>query len=115
MTDLDAIVDALAERVAERVAAKLDRSAAPAKRLFTVEEAASYLGRSKHAVYQMKSQGKLHAVADGARVLFDRADLNHWIEMHKRDADGGFSRPRTRPKPVQSAHVPHSRLRKPTA
>jgi len=55
----------------------------PRKRLYTVPQAAEYLGRSPWAVRSMIWSGKLPAVRDGKRVLVDVYDLDHWIEHNK--------------------------------
>ena len=82
--DIDDLLDTLADRVADKVTVRLlDSGKSNRKRLFSVAEAGEYLGRSKHAIYQMKAEGKLPAIQDGARILFDKADLDHWIEMHR--------------------------------
>jgi excisionase family DNA binding protein len=55
----------------------------PRKRLYTIAEAAEYLGRSPWAVRSMIWSGKLPAVRDGKRVLVDVYDLDRWIENNK--------------------------------
>jgi excisionase family DNA binding protein len=53
------------------------------KRLFTITQAAEYLGRSSWAVRAMIWAGKLPAVRDGKRVLVDVHDMDRWIEVNK--------------------------------
>ncbi len=53
------------------------------KRLYTVHEAARYLGRFAWAVREMYYHGKIPAVRDGRRMLFDIADLDAWIKKIK--------------------------------
>lgn len=53
------------------------------KRLYTVSEAADYLGRSAWAVREMFYAGKIPCVRDGKRMLFDIADLDAWVEKNK--------------------------------
>jgi excisionase family DNA binding protein len=53
------------------------------KRLYTIAEAAVYLGRSPWAVRSLIWTGKLPAVRDGKRVLVDIHDLDRWIEVSK--------------------------------
>ena len=82
---LNAVIDVLAERLAARV--RLDfaqnGSAGVKPRLFSVEEAAVYLGRSKEAVEHMIAAGKLAVVRADRRVFLDVRDLDHWIEANK--------------------------------
>ena len=52
-------------------------------RLFTVEEAARYLGRTRKAVEHMIAAGKLPTVKADRRVFLDRKDLDEWIERGK--------------------------------
>lgn len=77
---LDALADAIAERVLERMKAEQQREG---KRLFTVAEAATYIGRSPAAVRHLIAEGVLHPVRRDNRVFLDRADLDRWIEMSK--------------------------------
>ena len=53
------------------------------KRLYSVKEASEYLGRSESALREMQWAGKFPYVKDGRRVLFDKEDLDAWIEMNK--------------------------------
>jgi excisionase family DNA binding protein len=55
----------------------------PKKRLYSVKEAAIYLGRTEWAVREMYYKGKIPCVRDGSRVLFDIRDLDAWIEKSK--------------------------------
>ena len=55
----------------------------PRNRLYTINQAAEYLGRSPWAVRSMIWSGKLPAVRDGKRLLLDVHDLDHWIEVSK--------------------------------
>jgi excisionase family DNA binding protein len=82
---LDALIDALAERVAAKVRAELngDHAEAVKPRLFTVEQAGSYLGRSKEAVQHMIASGKIPTVRIDRRVFIDVRDLDRLIEDSK--------------------------------
>jgi excisionase family DNA binding protein len=62
---------------------KRDHSTRPRKRLYTIPDAAEYLGRSPWAVRSMIWSGKLPAVRDGKRVLVDVYDLDRWIDNNK--------------------------------
>ncbi len=53
------------------------------KRLFTVEEAAVYLGRSPASIRYLVSCGYLEYVRMGKRIFFDREYLDSLIEESK--------------------------------
>ncbi len=53
------------------------------KRLYNVPEAARYLGLSVWGIRELHYSGKIAAVRNGRRMLFDRADLDQWIERSK--------------------------------
>ncbi len=55
----------------------------PHKRLYTVDEAAIYLGRTAHAVRELQYAGKLPIVKIDARVFYDVQDLDKLIEISK--------------------------------
>ena len=55
----------------------------PPKRLFTVKEAAHYLGRSVYALREMIWAGKLPYIKDGRRILLDIRDMDAWAESNK--------------------------------
>ena len=55
----------------------------PRKRLYSIPEAAIYLGRSPWAVRSMIWAGKLPAVKDGKRILVDVYDLDRWVEANR--------------------------------
>lgn len=59
------------------------KSARIAKRLFTIGEAAQYLGRTECAVREMIWAGKLPSVKCDRRVFLDVRDLDSFIEQHK--------------------------------
>ena len=75
---LDSLVDAIADAVAARIIARQ-----PRQRLFSVKDAAEYLGRSPHAIRNMISRKALPTVRQDGRVYLDREDLDRLIEMHK--------------------------------
>lgn len=75
---IDPLVEAIAQRVAEILRRDLGLDT---KRLFSVQEAAEYLGRTPHALRHLKAKGELKVVQRGdPRAYFDRADLDRWIE-----------------------------------
>lgn len=53
------------------------------KRLYNIDEAAIYLGRTKCAVREMLWAGKMPYVKDGRRILLDIQDMNTWIDKSK--------------------------------
>jgi excisionase family DNA binding protein len=55
----------------------------PAKRLYSVSEAAFYLGRTVNALRQIIWAGKIDIVKDGRRVLLDVRDLDAYVERNK--------------------------------
>ena len=65
--------------------AKKNVSAAPAvaPRLLNVKEAAHYLGTSVWMVRQLGYERKLPGIKLGHKVLFDRADLDLFVETQK--------------------------------
>ena len=55
-------------------------------RLLTVEEAATYLGRTKGSVQHLVADGGLPVVRSDRRVFLDIQDLDRWIERNKQEA-----------------------------
>ncbi len=55
----------------------------PAKRLYTVPEAAYYLGRTVDGLREMLYASKLPYIKDGRRVLLDVKDMDAYIERKK--------------------------------
>ena len=53
------------------------------KRLYSINEAAFYLGRSVCALREMLWAGKLPYIRDGRRILLDIQDMNAWVEKNK--------------------------------
>ena len=53
------------------------------KRLYSIEEAAIYLGRTVWAVREMIWAKKIRCVKDGRRILLDINDMDKWIEDNK--------------------------------
>jgi excisionase family DNA binding protein len=53
------------------------------KRLYSIPEAAEYLGRSVWSVRELIWGGKLPCVKAGRRIHLDIIDLNQWIEKNK--------------------------------
>jgi len=74
-------LDILADAIAARVAARLRRPDEP--RLMSVNEAATYIGRTPKALRHMIASGTVPVVREGSRLHLDRADLDQWVEMRK--------------------------------
>lgn len=55
----------------------------PMKRLYSVPEAAFYLGRTVDALREMIWAGKLPCVQDGRRKFLDIRDLDEFIDRNK--------------------------------
>ncbi len=55
----------------------------PPKRLYSIKDAAIYLGRTVGALREMLWAGKLPYVKDGKRILLDIRDMDQWIEASK--------------------------------
>ena len=53
------------------------------KRLYSVKEAAVYLGRSTSAVREMIWAGKLPSVRADRRIFLDIYDMDDWIDKNK--------------------------------
>ena len=53
------------------------------KRLYSINEAAIYLGRTVWAVREMLWAGKIPYIKDGRRILLDITDMNAWIDKSK--------------------------------
>jgi excisionase family DNA binding protein len=53
------------------------------KRLYSLKEASTYLGRSVWALREMLWAGKMPYVRDGRRILLDIEDMDAWIEKNK--------------------------------
>jgi excisionase family DNA binding protein len=82
-TILNAFSDLVAVKVAERLAGSGREGGKIRKRLLTVEEAATYLGRTKEAVQHLVAAGKLPTVKSDRRVFLDIRDLDQWIDQSK--------------------------------
>lgn len=55
----------------------------PTKRLYSIPEAAFYLGRTVDALREILWAGKIPYVKDGRRVLLDVKDMDEYIERNK--------------------------------
>lgn len=55
----------------------------PVKRLYSVPEAAHYMGRTVDALREMIWAGRLPFVKEGRRVFIDKKDMDDYIEQNK--------------------------------
>jgi excisionase family DNA binding protein len=87
MVNFDGLLDSMAELIAEKVAKRITSSnSGPVQpRLLTVDQAATFLGRTKEAVQHMIASGKLAIVKSDRRVFLDVRDLEVWIEANKQE------------------------------
>jgi excisionase family DNA binding protein len=69
--------------VIEELANAARQKERPTKRLYTVQEAARYLGRTPNAVWELIWSGKLPTVRIDRRVQIDIGDLDAVIDRHK--------------------------------
>lgn len=60
-------------------------STEPAKRLFTMDEAAAYMGMSRSTFFR-EHKDKLPTVTPNKRPMYDRVDLDKLIEKLKQPA-----------------------------
>ena len=84
--NLDVLIDALADRLAGKLRTEGSQGAGgPAirPRLLTVEQAATYLGRTKASVQHLISDGAIPVVRHDRRVFMDVRDLDRWIDSAK--------------------------------
>ena len=68
-------------------------SEAVSKRLYSVKEAARYLGRSPWTIRRLFRDGVLREVRQGRRVMLDIVDLEQFVEKYKREAIDGHDLP----------------------
>lgn len=54
------------------------------RRLLSYAHAAEYLGISLRGMKELAADGKIRKVQIGARVLFDRSDLDAYVERAKK-------------------------------
>ena len=86
---IDALLDALAERVAAKIRTELAQNGDSNQikpRLLSIEQAATYLGRSAHSVRYLVATGKIPCVRLDKRVFIDARDLDQLIEAKKQVA-----------------------------
>lgn len=81
MTDL--LVDAIATAVIEKLKPILEAGGRVQPRLLTVEQAATYVGRTPNAVRILLTKEAFPAVKSDGRVMLDVRDIDRWIEQGK--------------------------------
>lgn len=59
------------------------QSVALTPRLFSVADAARYLGRTEKSIRHLVQRKKLASIRGDGRVMFDRCDLDAWIKQHR--------------------------------
>lgn len=62
------------------------------KRLYSIQEAAHYLGRTPWGIRELIYAGRLPAVKAGRRVHVDINDLERFVECNKERQTDGMSR-----------------------
>jgi len=84
--DIDALFADLVKRVAEELRAEMESTATTATvrpRLLTVDQAATYLGRTKTSIQHLISERAIPVVRHDRRVFLDIRDLDGWIDAAK--------------------------------
>lgn len=77
-------VAALAAEIAARINPHIQRRTGKSEnRLFTVKEAAAYVGRTEQALQHLIHKREIVVVRKGRRVHLDRNDLDRWIDANK--------------------------------
>ena len=76
-------IQELCSKMAPLLAGMIKLDQVVQKRLYDVDEAATYLGRTPNAVRLMISRGKLRSCNGDGRVMLDVRDLDRWIEDSK--------------------------------
>ena len=79
----DAFQQVIEQAVEAGVRKALNLSEVTNRRLFSIEEGATYLALSKREVYNMIGTGDLPAVSHGRRKMLDVRDLDEWITRKK--------------------------------
>jgi hypothetical protein len=75
------MVDAIADAVLVRLRPALDVKVKP--RLFSIDQAAVYLGRTSKAIRCLIDTSAFPTVRTDARIMLDVRDLDQWIDQGK--------------------------------
>ena len=81
---LNSLTDMIAEKVLKGLAEQNTCRTRPDNGLLSVADVAARLGRTPTSVRHLIAQGQLPSVRSDRRVFVDSADLDHFIDMHKR-------------------------------
>lgn len=84
MPAIDPITESIKTAAAAGVREALSVHPATNRRLLTIEEAATYLGRSKREMFNMIASEVIPTVGDGKLRRFDIQDLDAWIANNKK-------------------------------
>ncbi len=75
--------DPIAIQIADAVVERLKSGEVIQPRILSLESTATYIGRSPDAVRKLAAQGAFPRVETDRRLMFDREDLDAWIERNK--------------------------------
>jgi excisionase family DNA binding protein len=78
------IVELLLNALADAIADRLEHRQETRRRLLSAEQVAEYINRSKSAIYNLVSEGKLRAVRLDRRLSFNIRDLDNLIDQAKK-------------------------------
>lgn len=76
---LDTVAEIVAARVLDRLADATPGADAGASPWVDAEGAATHLHTTKRRVYSLAQQGRIPHYREGARLLFDRRELDQWL------------------------------------
>ncbi len=79
-------IAALAPAVAARMQNGTAHAATVTPRLLSIDQAATYLGRSKTSVQHLVAQRRIPVVREGRRVFLDVRELDSWITSNSEPA-----------------------------
>jgi excisionase family DNA binding protein len=80
VTIADTEMDALENRIAERILERLQEAVSSS--WINIDQAADYLAWTKKRLYNLVSQGEIPHRKQGGRLLFNRAELDRWLDLH---------------------------------
>lgn len=81
---LDRALEDLVRRVVrEELAAVRPGASAGGARLLRESAAAEYLGIPPETLRSMRGRGEIQAIKRGRTPLYDRAELDRWIDAHR--------------------------------
>jgi excisionase family DNA binding protein len=80
----DALSQVIEQAVAVGIRKALGSIDNTSRRLFSIDQAGTYLCLSERELYNMLANKELVAVKHGRRTMLDVRDLDRWIESNKR-------------------------------